>query len=259
MLEAEEQRRQEKFITEEPGILRNVEKAFTRVTGERLGIDPENLPEFRRSLGVFAPLADAGAMVLEGFGGGIAAGVSLAADLIDRAGVDSEGRLRRELLAFATETPIIGGGIGQVGRLPAAARAGRAPRQAPPTGAPTAPRLPLLGRINEQIDRVFPPEARTESLLRDSLKLDDITPTSIRQRAADFEARNARKPTLLELGGENVEALARKAGGEIGEGRTVRKTDKFCQRFLIASNWPRRSAGRKELDTRGTDGITKVA
>lgn len=252
ILEVEEQRRRERFVTEEPGILRNVEKAFTRVTGERLGIDPENLPEFRKALGIFTPAADAGAIVLEGFGGGIAAGVSLAADLIDRAGVDSGGRLRRELLAFATETPILGG-ITQVGRLPSLARPRRVSRReaarpapqlrlegpAEPIREPPGPRLGIegppglgrapeppaqpgiLGRINEQIDRVFPPEARAESLLGDTLKLDQITPISIKQRTLDFEARNARKPTLLELGGENIEALARKVGGEIGEGRAV--------------------------------------
>jgi hypothetical protein len=76
-------------------------------------------------------------------------------------------------------------------------------------------------RLNEKIDRVFPPEEKAQSTLRDMLRLDKIEPTNIRQLTKDFEARNGRTPTLLEIGGENVEALARKAGGEIGEGRAV--------------------------------------
>lgn len=210
---ARQQAREETFF--EAGPLREAEQIFSGIAGERLGIDPENLPEFRKALGALTPLANVGAIGLEALGGSIGAGISLAADLLGELGVPDSDRLKRDLLAITLESPIVG-------------QAGAAK---PPIPRPSVPRLPsvkigeTVGRgvtkVNELIDRVFPPAKKAENLLGDILRLDKIDPENIAIRAADFEVRNARKPTLLELGGENVEGLARKVGGEIGESRTV--------------------------------------
>lgn len=207
--------RKEEAVFEDPGILREAEQTFSAIVGERVGIDPGNLLEFRKSLGFLAPVVEAGATVLEGVAGGIGVGISLAADVLGELGVPDSDKLKRDLLALTLETPIVG-------------QAGAAK---PPIPRPSVPRLPsvkigeTVGRgvtkVNELIDRVFPPSKKAEDLLGDILKLDKIEPENIAIQAANFETRNARKPTLLELGGENVEGLARKVGGEIGESRTV--------------------------------------
>lgn len=75
--------------------------------------------------------------------------------------------------------------------------------------------------INEKLDSVFPPSKQVKSVLGDTLKLDKLDIDQIITQSKAFEATNQRRPTLLELGKENIEGLARKAGGEVGEGRAI--------------------------------------
>lgn len=78
-----------------------------------------------------------------------------------------------------------------------------------------------LQSVNKAIDTAFPPETAARSLILERLNLDNISPESIRSRSIAFESRNGRRPTMIELGGENVDALGGAVGGEVGRGRTL--------------------------------------
>ncbi len=78
-----------------------------------------------------------------------------------------------------------------------------------------------LTSINDAIDRLFPVGGRVNARLDEALRLDNITPQTIANRAVQFEQRTGQRPTILQLGGENVEGLARSSAGPVGEGRTV--------------------------------------
>lgn len=75
--------------------------------------------------------------------------------------------------------------------------------------------------VNEAIDKVVPPQKQIKNVLGDALEMDNISPNSIRTRAARFEAVNGRRPTLLEIGGEVIVGLGEKAGTVIGKSRNI--------------------------------------
>jgi hypothetical protein len=214
------------FIFDE-GALRNAEKDFKKIAGDRLGMDPETYEKIRPYAGIFTPLVDAGAAILEGIGGTTAAGISLGADALGAMGVPNTRSLKRDLQGMVLESPIPATNLAPV-KFPTTR--GRVP-------SPTIDRtvdvtlkakdkVEKVGETvadvaNTAVDKIYNPERVASRVLGDTLKLDNIEPSEISDRVADWTAKNQRVPNLIELSGENTVALARDVGTQVGESRNV--------------------------------------
>ena len=214
------------FIFDE-GALRNAEKDFKKIAGERLGMDPETYEKIRPYAGIFTPLVDAGAAILEGIGGTTAAGISLGADALGAMGVPNTRSLKRDLQGMVLESPIPATNLAPV-KFPTTR--GRAP-------SPTIDRTvdvtlkakDKVGQVGETVadvantavDKIYNPERVASRILKDTLKLDNIEPSDLSKRVADWTTKNQRVPNLIELSGENTVALARNVGTQVGESRNV--------------------------------------
>lgn len=79
----------------------------------------------------------------------------------------------------------------------------------------------LLTVVNEKIDQVFPVEKKTKKLIVETLKKDGVEVQNLPALVSEFEIKNNRRPTLLELGRDNTKDLVRKVGSEVGESRNI--------------------------------------
>ena len=230
---------------------------FNQVSGERVGLEPNDLVNVRQGLDVvgsggMTPLVDALVGTANVVGGGLAAATSLGADYLGRQGVPDTNLLKRDVGAMLTETPFVG-----VNPQIASARMPKitmrnpnidnkfqqlpAPRQpqgpstaVPPTSSVNTVRSVtnkigekasnVLGAVNEKIDNVFPPRREANKLIKSNLEFDYPNGYDLPALVQDFTMKNNRLPNLIEITKDNTNSLARLSSSNVGKGKNTMET-----------------------------------
>jgi len=119
-----------------------------------------------------------------------------------------------------------------------------------------APAEALLTGLNKAVDTVFPQGGAVNARLSEALRLDGINIRDIAQRAREFQNRTGRRPTLLQLGGENIELLGSQVALGAGEARPI--IQQYRQQVLDLQTDQVRDVAKRTLSRRRTDYLQDI-
>ena len=123
------------------------------------------------------------------------------------------------------------------------------PIQGPPM--PIKPTVKTMDKINNQLDKIYKPNYKQSAItnLIDALENDGLSSVNLKDTVNSFKFRNKRTPTLLEIGDENIVALASTAAGTMGKGRNIierYRENILGQQTQIVDDIANRAMGRED-------------